>query len=828
MSFEKNSAFRDRQPPSPFRYASKYDKLDLHAKLPSPEQGGVHSRHAIRPRSLAQSYRDASRQVMATADAESASVTTPSPRQQRQPRNAFAPYQISPPPFELQDAYKRIQEDEMLLSDYVRDDDSDRQRIARRPSSRSHQASSQANETNSDREIANGHPNFNMDFGGDLGDYRNQKSRDYTKDEERLKRATGQPSPVFSKAQVGRDASRADSWRRRKEAEAEVDNDVPENDGNLGPSGPSPNLPSGWGYRAGHRQEWERKFSPPTAPQQQEEQTVNGRWSGPTMRTASDPPSKPTRTSAHSPARHSLQARNALEERIANFSKQTTQEGLGIKETRPVIDSVPNGGEQIPNSPITIYKNSSFTRPSPSKRDSRDLLRSLSRAETHKAEQVQTPEPAKLFERKVYDKTPRVTGAWIDTPVTQRVAEKVELPEDLTKDIVLPRATKETKETAPPTQPIDKTASKMEEPKPVQNAEEKHLPHPQADKEKTSRPPLPRPHLPKSALETVIEDASSGKDIDFGDDTIESLQAIMDGPSEVKAEEQEDDEAYEQAVLASLEKADSKRTDGVNFNSLNVKLNSLMKHINEVKRGLDGLEDHVKRDVEISSQPNSPIKATSPTHLHTGETCKGCGTNSDGRVYAAVQIPRLLERSPRSQRLRPTKLFWFIVIPLCWWVIECLMTDQFSHPDISETCEGYCLRPDAPVYPWVTVTMLWRWSHLSTIVTPILAIVVAFSKLVTQLFGFSDGYVDDLPELRDIVGEIRINGTPVAFPWLSAPTAANIEPQIPQPQLQQPSQVEQPPQPAKHMLWPPPNAYIPRRDSDMASMEEVMDADEYL
>jgi hypothetical protein len=35
---------------------------------------------------------------------------------------------------------------------------------------------------------------------------------------------------------------------------------------------------------------------------------------------------------------------------------------------------------------------------------------------------------------------------------------------------------------------------------------------------------LTRPHLAKSALETVIEDASSGKDVEFGDDTIESLQ----------------------------------------------------------------------------------------------------------------------------------------------------------------------------------------------------------------------------------------------------------------------------------------------------------------
>jgi hypothetical protein len=818
MSLERNPSSRDREPPSPFRYASKSDKFNLHAKLPSPE--GVHSRNAIRPRSLGQAYRDASRQAMAAADEEFASVTTPSPRQKRQANNAFSPYQISPPPYELQDAYKQIQEDEML-SDYVRDEYSPRQRNARRPASRSRPASSQVNGTNSGRGSANGHSYSDAGFGGDLGDYRNQRNRDYTRDEERLRRATGQPSPVFSKAQVSRDSSRADSWRRRRGAEAEADNNVSEDDGNLGPSGPSPNLPSGWGHRAGHRQEWERKFSPPSVPEQQKDDKTTNHWSGSSTATTH------ARSAARSPARTGFPARSALEERTANMNKQAEQEGLGIKETSPGVNSVPSGGEQIPNSPITIYKSSSFTRPSPSKRDSRDLLRSLSRAESHKADQVQTPEPPRLFERQNYDKTPRVTGAWIDTPMTQRVTEKIELPEDLTKDIVLPQATKEFKDTTPPTKPTDDPTSKTQEMKPVQVIAKEHMPH--AQPEKTSRPPLPRPHLPKSALETVIEDANSGKDIDIGDDTIESLQAIMNGPSEVKIEEQEDDEAYEQAVLASLEKADSKETDGVNLDSLNVKLNSLMKHIDEVKKGLDGLEGHVTGDVAISSQPISLIKKKS-AHLHTGESCKECGTSSDGRVYAAIRLPRLLERSQRSQRLRPTKLFWLIVIPLCWWVIECLMTDQFSHPDIAETCEGYCLRPDAPVYPWVTVTMLWRWSHLSTILTPILAICVAFSRLVAQLFGFSDGYVDDPPELRDIIGEIRINGTPVAFPWLSSSTAANIEPHIPvsqPPQFQQPPPVQQPPQPAKN-LWPPPDAYIQRRDAGLQSMDEAMDDDEYL
>ncbi|CAG8940319.1 unnamed protein product [Penicillium salamii] len=820
MSFDTSRA-RDREPPSPFRYASKSDFKN--PKLPSPQDDGLNSRHAIRSRSLAQAYREVARTNMPVAREEFSPVTTPSPRQKRQ-QYAFSPYQLSPPPYELQNAYDQIQESEML-SDYVRDEDSDKQRVARRPASRGRQASFQPNPnaTNSRSGSANDTHFSDAEFGGDLVDFKNRKSTDYTRDKERLRRATGQPSPVFSKAQAGRDTSLADSWRRRQQAEAEAENNVSEDDGNLGPSGPSPNLPSGWGYRAGHRQEWERKVSPPSIPDQQGQRTRN-RSSG---STAEHPSPKPAHAS-HSPARSSLPARSALGERpdTANMNNLGTQQGLGIKETAPRKEAFSVDGEQIPNSPITIYKNSSFTRPSPSKRDSRDLLRSLSRSETHKADEIQTPEPPKLFERKFYDKTPRVTGAWIDTPMTQRVAEKVELPEDLTKDIVLPRQAPEVKDQNQPAKQPQETAPKMEKPSPEQPVEATRIPNTHSSN--SSRPPLPRPHLPKSALETVIEDASSGKDIDLGDDTIESLQAIMDGPSDVKIETPEDDEAYEKAVLASLEKANSKEPHDANIDLLSIKLNSLTRHIHDVQKGLDGLEEQVTRGVSLSSQTGAKAKTKSPTDVHAGEPCNGCGTCSDGRVYAAVRLPRLFERRPRSRRLQPTRLFWFIVIPLCWWIIECLMSDSFSYSEISEPCDGYCLQPDAPVYPWVTVTMLWRWSHLSAVCTPILTIIIAFSRLMAQLFGFSDGYVDDLPELTDFIGEIRINGTPVAFPWLSPPTTANVESQAPpSPIIKQPPEIQQPVQRPEY-AWPPPDAYTPQWGSDLPPGEDGMDDDEYI
>ncbi|KAI3261597.1 hypothetical protein DTO012A9_2549 [Penicillium roqueforti] len=809
MALDRNNRVSQDRQPSPFRRASKFDHHDIPAKLPSPPQeDGPHPRHAIRPRSLVDAYRDASKHAMSSTYEEYNYVTTPSPRSKRQAINALSPIsQTSPPPQELEDAYRRIDEDD-ALADLVRDYDWEPQ-FSARPGSRNRPPSPRAKYTNGGRASANGRSISDASFGDDLGDHRARKSRDYTKDEERLKRVTGQRSPVFSRAQVGRDALTAHNLRRRMEDKTEVDQQMLEADMN---GVPSPNVPSGWGHRAGYRQEWERKPTQPSISEEEKEK-ARRRWSPMTEEIQAP---RSTRTSPRSPAR-ALSARSALEERTANPHMQAIREDYGEAQSGPKPTSPTSGGEPIPNSPITVFKNASFARPSLSKRDSRDLLRKLSRTETPKIEHVQTPEPLKLFQSKVYDKTPRVTGAWIDTPMTQRVAEKVELPEDLTKDIIPPRITDDPKDTAPTK--LMEVESKPGEPKPAQTSEKEPLSEPLSGKQ--SRPALPRPHLPKSALETVIEDASSGKDVEFGEDTIESLQAFMDGPGEPKIEE--DDEAYEKAVLAQLENGSSKENNAGNLDSLNAKLNSLMRHIDEVKKGLDGLENYVTQDTAIVSEASSlNKKSLQSLHLHTSDSGTGRGTTpSDGRVYAAIPLPRLWTGSPRSQRLRPTKLGWFIIISLSWYIIECLMWDRYSHPEISESCEGYCLQPDAPLYPWVTVTMLWRWSHLSTIFTPIFALCVAFSRLVAQLMGLSDGYVDDAPELGNIVGEIRINGTPVAFPWLSAPTPENI---VPQPQqvyyTQQPVQT----QPVWSVRDPPPQ----RWDNDQLLGEDIMDDDEYL
>jgi hypothetical protein len=287
----------------------------------------------------------------------------------------------------------------------------------------------------------------------------------------------------------------------------------------------------------------------------------------------------------------------------------------------------------------------------------------------------------------------------------------------------------------------------------------------------------------------------------------------MDDQTELKTEEEEE-AAYEQEVLRRLELANANGQDSVDIDRLNDKLHSLVRNISEVKKGLNSLEEHVIRDAAIVSRPSSPKKAGKQTlEWDSSENCEKC-VHDAGRVYAAIPLPRLWKWNPNLRRRQLTNLGWVVFISLSWYIIECLMWDLYAHPLISETCEGYCLQADAPEFPFVTVAMLWRWSHLEYLLAPIVTISVACFRLVAQLLGLWDGYVEEPPQLGNIVGEIRVNGTPVSFPWLTSPgqTVAPSQPSAPQPPV-----------------WTPRNE-VPRNEAPIqwADDQVSMDEDEYL
>ncbi|KAJ5674197.1 hypothetical protein N7462_009636 [Penicillium macrosclerotiorum] len=807
---DRVSLARLHHPQSPFGRArdASYE-FDLeNSNFPTPsKQNATRPRHSYRTGTLAGAYRATSRTSMSD-EATGLGLST-SPRMGRDSVVLRSPSsQTSNPPEELVDAYRRIEEDG-TLADFVSLDGWDAH-LDGRPASRSSPRSKMREREYEGRAFSEA--GFLEDF-AEQSPRPGRRTSDYTRDEQRLRRVTGKDSPVFSKGTVGaRSALTAEHLQRREDEELH-----PEPEDDAGEKGPSLNLPRTWGSRATRRQEWLRNVSGGSESESRElkgEKNTSSKAPALRMRPENDSAPRPSvRPSNRSSERTQIPARSALGERTANLYTRDGQENSEEKTSGPDQNVITDDGAAIPNTPIVVYKNSKFTKPSPTKRDSQELLRKLSRAESPKLGQIQTPDPPKLFERRIYDKTPRVTGAWIDTPMTERVAEKVpELPADLTKNlgpasVDLPKetedSTRQEKPTAVVTSQPEEIKPELSPPSTIEYLDSEMQPA------KRNRPLLARPKLPKSGLETVIEDVNSGKEaLDLGDDTLESLQAIMDDKTELKSEEEEE-VAYEQEVLERLRLTSSNGHDSVDLDRLNEKLQSLMRNINEVKNGLNSLEGHVTRDIAIAGRPTSPIKERQQgVHPHDSEHCEKC-VHSDGRIYAAIPFPRLWKRNAASRRVQLTHLGLFTVVSLTWYVIECVMCEQYSHPIISDTCDGYCLQPDAPWFPFVTVTMLWRWSHLSAVLAPVMTIAVAIFRLVAQLLGLWDGYVDEGPRLSNIVGEVRINGTPVAFPWLLPPGKSGAPPPLASP----------PPQPA----WTP-RTEAPNGDEDQGSMDD----DEYV
>ncbi|RDW86561.1 uncharacterized protein DSM5745_03203 [Aspergillus mulundensis] len=682
-------------------------------------------------------------------------------------------------PPELEDAYRQI-EDAISLTDidpdeenvvYMANKEKLNHRLSTTPPRREHRLS-----TASESSFTSASP---------------RRRFNYTEDEERLRRATTSHSPVLDRTALGGGPSSEHLRRRDSESHSTSEEDYGIE--------PAVKAPSTWGSRAKSGNNWMKSLTRnhELASAKKDPQESSSRLWG-------EISSKRTQRAAES--------RGIVEDPIR--SRYKLPPPPPAPTSSELKEEILTGGEKIPNTPIAVYKESTFTKRSPTKRDSHDLIRKLARTSSPgqiTTEETQTPE-ATTTGRRIYDRTPAAPGAWIDTPMTQRASTSQ--PREVTEalrprldnswgleKLVEEARNKDKKEDAEglipnfePLKNIEKKKSPAEQPqeRPQERPDDQpkeepaketfELEHieeekePQQKMESTSQAirnslemerdwkpvELPLPDHPKSALETVLQEHKNNKDaLDVGDDTIESLQAIVDQqPSEDTETQAKDDAAYEQQVIEELQSATS--SEMKDFERIEGKLQSLSDNMSHVKSGLDQLENRVSRDNQqiIASISRNPVETTNGPR-QPQQNCETCKRRGNGEiVHYCIPLPHLWERGRFWWLPRPTRLGWSILIPLVWFVLENMMCDEYCHPFFAETCEGYCLEPDAPRYPFVIPTMLWRWLHLSDILAPVGAILIAFSRIISQMMGLSDGFVDDLelPKIN-LTGKVWINGT---------------------------------------------------------------------
>ncbi|KAL4916276.1 hypothetical protein BDW62DRAFT_186387 [Aspergillus aurantiobrunneus] len=781
---------QQQQHNSPFRRARR-ESLHLdapHGLSPPRESPARHRRNFSQTGTLRGAYEFTSRLPLAEIEddlflPEYARRNSPRKRQQ----SVSAMSELSNPP-ELEEAYRQIN-DANSLTDLDSSDDenayrSSNDKVVRRlptpASKREHRLS-----TASDTSFTSESPR--------------RRFTDYKRDEERLKRATTSQSPVLDKAALDRAAlggGPSSEHLRRRDSESQS---ASEEDYGIEPP---VKAPSTWGSRARYGNSWMKSLT-----------RSHERGSGSTVEDPGETSSRVLDEIRSKRTHRASESRETVEDRPVNSP-------LPAPNSPERNEESPAGGQKIPNTPISIFPISTFTKRSPAKRDSHDLLRKLSRtgSPSQKAtDAVQTPEPT-TTERRIYDKTPVVTGAWIDTPVTQRVppsqsrdvikalgpkldnawgheklAEEASHKDDRKVDAepLIPDFP-ELKEKSPDEVRKDKIIKGAfdievtpEEPPQRETESTQHLSSHRAQESKQDWKPveLPLPDHPKSALETVLQDHKDNKDtLDVGDDTIESLQAIMDQqPSDDNGDQEKDDAAYEKEIIGQLESAQP--ADMNDFERIEGKLQALSDTMSNLKSGLNQLGNRVSRDTEtiIASLSKSPVEPTAPEPVQPQKSCETCKVRKNDVTQKGIAIPRLWDRGSVWWMTRPTGLGWCILIALSWYLSESTMCDYYCHPLVDSRCEGNCLLPDAPRFPFVIPTMVWRWLHFSDILVPLWALIVAFFRFFTQLLGVSDGYVDDEPAALNLSGKIWVEGTQVDnAPATATPTAKAFIPPVAQ------------------------------------------------
>ncbi|GAD95261.1 conserved hypothetical protein [Paecilomyces variotii No. 5] len=763
--FDRFSSRRNNHSPyeSPFRRArlNNYSEPDIDVSRipsPSPKYGASPRRSFGQTRTLRGAYEATSRTGTTMTDDFARPAPplrsaggTPSPRVRRQrdvPESMRSPVSnVSSPPGELLDAYRQINDADNLV-DLVEQDEYDFQQEQLRTDRRGPSPRHTMRETHS---RASDHMDENLSFLDELtDDSLRAKLANHIRDEQRLKRVTAKESPVFSRAKVGiKAALSADSLQRREAQQLEETDDGMD---------PSLNLPRSWGSARRNRRDWmstlkRRNVDAPVEEPSRDEPVVPG-WE-PEM----DFTARSLQVSDSPPMRRPAETRMEPERVTERRSPRLTSEGTP-KSISPEKRRSSQNGSPIPDSPVVIYKDSS-NKPSMAKSDSQELLRKLARAESPPQNTPQTSTPdSKPVDKWMLAKTPVVTGAWVDTPMTERVTKP---PEDTTDQIISPskpeRPGSKSEETPqrPKKQEQEKQQTtrnqeveqketrkqdqiqKQSEKKPVQRErEEAKKPEEKKVKRKLE---LIKPRLPKSGLESVLEDAKSeGHSLVLGDDTINSLQDMLDQDSSfIKTEDDSSMEKQADSMTPEIGEDENAPFTAI-LERMDSRVGMLSKSLNETAQDLDG----VLKGMEALMLKHN-INLSRVQAVCQQQESKITGETRLGHFFRPDSPPRLWRRDAISNRIRTTRLGWLVFALLIWYWSESVMCSYYSHPFIAEKCDRNCLSPDAPRFPFVLPTMLWRWSHLSTVLTPVLTIFVAFLRLIAQLFGFWDGYSDDSP-----------------------------------------------------------------------------------
>ncbi|KAM0703222.1 hypothetical protein Q7P35_009160 [Cladosporium inversicolor] len=292
-------------------------------------------------------------------------------------------------------------------------------------------------------------------------------------------------------------------------------------------------------------------------------------------------------------------------------------------------------------------------------------------------------------------KTPVVTGAWVDTPGPSKDSRPA-----LSGSHTVP----------------DVKSNTFSENTVSHNTGKKDLTSKDA-----GRAPYGDPNRPKSVLEEILRDARRDSTGTFGDATIQSLENIIHPNTDPTDTTLASDGAYQDAnedldigrPLTQAEK--DRRQEDLAIEAMNKHLRAARTSIKDADRGLQRVENKWET-TSHTEVPQSATTISKPIQATTLDrdwrtVCDHCGGSYNSLWYGLWTELRsvfcIYDKNARFG-LRITWPGILVLSWLLWYTLENILCYNYCHPLYAEYMVGFGVDMDAPVYPFVIPTLLFR------------------------------------------------------------------------------------------------------------------------
>lgn len=257
------------------------------------------------------------------------------------------------------------------------------------------------------------------------------------------------------------------------------------------------------------------------------------------------------------------------------------------------------------------------------------------------------------------------------------------------------------------------------------NSKSENAPSGSSEKEKTNA--SGNTQRARSALEDIVREARKDPSGPFGDATLQSLEDIahpnvdptdtdltFDTPNAYA--ENADEDLDIGRPLTQAEK--DRRQEDLAIEAMNKHLRAARTSIKDAGRGLRRVEN--KWDSSSTTDAPQPASKVPDTKKESKEepkpkpsqqtVCVHCGGHQSVWKGLWTEFRSNFYAYDRNARfgVRLTWLGFLTVMWMLWTVVENLLCWQYCHPLYAETMVGYGVDFDAPRYPFVIPTLLFR------------------------------------------------------------------------------------------------------------------------